>query len=401
MRGFIKSIALLIIFSQATFAQDVITVEAKRSDVSDNLDLEAVASVFGESENLEDFENRLNDPERQICNLDLNGDGYVDYLRVVENSEEQTILITIQAVLGKDLFQDVATIDVEKDNYGETRVQVVGDVYMYGPDYIIEPVYVHTPVVCSYFWGSYYHSYHSPYYWHYYPSHYHAWHPLLPHVYRHNVYSQVNVNHTYNYTTVRRSTRAVHIHSSTRRNDYGRANPHKSFSVRNTGVKNTQDLHRQRGNVRATTSTRSSNTRAVTPRSNSTSTTNSTGRKVQSNWKSTNQSNSRSGQVKSNRTSTSRTTTARSTARPTTARPTQNNNSYNRSAQSKSSNSRSTQSKVTQSRSTQNRNSQAKSGKSSNSNKQSTSRSGGQKSNNNKSGSSRSGSSSKGKTKRR
>lgn len=389
MKGFMKSIALLIIFAQATFAQDVITVEAKRIDVSDNLDLEAVASVFGESENLEDFENRLNDPERQICNLDLNGDGYVDYLRVVENSEEQTILITIQAVLGKDLFQDVATIDVEKDNYGETRVQVVGDVYMYGPDYIIEPVYIHTPVVCSYFWGSYYHSYHSPYYWHYYPSYYHAWHPLLPHVYRNNVYTHVNVHHTYNYTTVRRSTRAVQMHSSTRRNDYGRSNPHKSFSVRNTDVKNTHELNRQRGTVRATTSTGSSNTRMVTPRS--TSTTKSNGRKVQSNWKSTNQSNSRSGQVKSNRTSTNRTTTARTT----TARPSQNKNSYNRSTQSKSSNNRSTQS-----RSSQNRSSQAKSGKSSNSNKQGESRSGGQKSNNKKSGSNRSGSS-KGKSRGR
>ncbi|NOQ23991.1 MAG: hypothetical protein GQ564_01405 [Bacteroidales bacterium] len=393
MKGFMKSIALLIIFSQATFAQDVITVEAKRIDVSDNLDLEAVASVFGESENLEDFENRLNDPERQICNLDLNEDGYVDYLRVVENSEEQTILITIQAVLGKDLFQDVATIDVEKDNYGETQVQVVGDVYMYGSDYIIEPVYIHTPVVCSYFWDPYYHSYHSPYYWHYYPSYYHAWHPLLSHVYRHNVYTHVNVHHAYNYTSVRRSARAMQVHSSIRRNDYGRANPNKSFSVRNTGVKNTHELNRQRGTVRATTSTRSSNTRTVAPRSTtstrssntrtvaprSTTSTNSTKRKVQSDWKSTSRPNNRSGQVKSNRTSTNRTTTAR---------PSQNKKSYNRSTQSKSSNNRSTQS-----RSSQNRNSQVKSGKSSSSNKQGASRSGGQKSNNNKSGSSRSGSS--------
>ena len=79
MKSLIKNIVLIILlFSQATFAQDVITVEAKRSDISDNLDLEAVASVFGESENLEDFEKRLNDPEAQICNLDLNEDGYVD-----------------------------------------------------------------------------------------------------------------------------------------------------------------------------------------------------------------------------------------------------------------------------------------------------------------------------------
>ncbi len=118
------------------YAQDVTTVEATDSDISENLDLEAVASVFGESEDLEDFEKRLNDPETQISNLDLNEDGEVDYLRVIESSKEETHLVTIQAVIGEDLFQDVAVIDVEKDSESETQVQVVGDVYMYGPDYI-------------------------------------------------------------------------------------------------------------------------------------------------------------------------------------------------------------------------------------------------------------------------
>lgn len=57
---------LMIVFFVAIAnlnAQDVTTVEATDSDISENLDLEAVASVFGESENLEDFEKRLNDPD--------------------------------------------------------------------------------------------------------------------------------------------------------------------------------------------------------------------------------------------------------------------------------------------------------------------------------------------------
>jgi len=144
-------------------AQDVTTVKATDSDISENLDLEAVASVFGESENLEDFEKRLNDPETQISNLDLNEDGEVDYLRVVESSKDETHLVTIQAIIEKDKYQDVAVIDVEKDTEGETQVQVVGDVYMYGPDYIITPVYVHSPVVVVvWFWGPYYNPWRSP-----------------------------------------------------------------------------------------------------------------------------------------------------------------------------------------------------------------------------------------------
>ena len=58
----------------AVFAQDKTTVSAYNAEISDNLDLRAVASIFGDSKDLADFERRLNDPEIQISNLDLNND---------------------------------------------------------------------------------------------------------------------------------------------------------------------------------------------------------------------------------------------------------------------------------------------------------------------------------------
>ena len=108
-------------------AQKTVTVKATSYEVSDNLDLEAVASVFGEAENLEHFEQMLNDPEMRLSNLYLNSDGYVYYLRVIEVAENGIHLIGIQAVLGEDLFQDVATIDVQKQTGGQVVVQVVGN----------------------------------------------------------------------------------------------------------------------------------------------------------------------------------------------------------------------------------------------------------------------------------
>ncbi|MFC2151394.1 hypothetical protein ACFLSE_02610 [Bacteroidota bacterium] len=343
MKKLIQSAILILIVSQAIFAQDITTVEAKSYDISDNLDLEAVASIFGESKNLEDFENKLNDPELQISNLDLNGDGYVDYLRVVENSEAQTILITIQAVLGEDLFQDVATIDVEKDSNGKTYVQVVGDVYMYGPDYIIEPVYYNPPVVVLFFWGPNYCRWHSPYYWHHYPTHYHVWHPHPPHIYHNNIHVRVNMKHAYYYTTVRRSSRAVHINNTISRNDYARSHPNRSFTSRNAGVRNTHELNRQRGTAqKATNTTRP----ASTSRSN--------GSRVQSNRNGSSQSNSRSGQ----------TNTARSSTRSTTAtRQKQNKTTQSRGAQSRTSQTRSSQNKQTRSVGTSRQNSNRSGGK--------------------------------------
>jgi len=48
------------------------TARATSYDISDYLDLEAAASIFGDSENLEDFERRLNDPKIRISNLETN-----------------------------------------------------------------------------------------------------------------------------------------------------------------------------------------------------------------------------------------------------------------------------------------------------------------------------------------
>ena len=42
-------------------AQQTVTVQAQSYQVSDNLDLEAVAITFGESKNVEDFERNISD----------------------------------------------------------------------------------------------------------------------------------------------------------------------------------------------------------------------------------------------------------------------------------------------------------------------------------------------------
>ncbi|HET7733941.1 MAG TPA: hypothetical protein VFK73_08900, partial [Paludibacter sp.] len=142
-------LVVLLISTISCTAQRRITVEAQNSDISNNLDLQAVASTFGESRDLEDFERRLNDYDSQISNLDLNNDGEVDYLRVIENMENNVHVVVIQAVLDRDVFQDVATIVVERRQNRRTVVQIIGDPYLYGNDYIIEPVYVYTPSIYS------------------------------------------------------------------------------------------------------------------------------------------------------------------------------------------------------------------------------------------------------------
>jgi hypothetical protein len=242
--------SILSLLFASSFAQDKTTVNAKSSEISDNLDLRAVASIFGDAKDLEDFERRLNDPKTQISNLDLNDDNQVDYLRVIESVEGRTHLIVVQSVLGKDTFQDVATIEVEKDKNNTTRVQVVGDVYMYGSNYIYEPVYVHVPVIYSYFWVDYYRPYCSTWYWDYYPTYYYAWNPCPIFRYRHNVGLYINYDHHYNYANDRYCASAYNNYYGRRANGYEREHPNRSFNNRNSGFSNRYELDQTREKTR-------------------------------------------------------------------------------------------------------------------------------------------------------
>ena len=238
--------SLMSLLFASSFAQDRTTVNATSSEISDNLDLRAVASIFGDSKDLADFEFRLNDPKTQISNLDLNNDNQVDYLRVIESIEGNVHLIVIQAVLGHDQFQDVATVEVEKDNNNRMQVQVVGDVYMYGRNYIYEPVYVNVPVIYNYFWVPNYRPYYSTWYWGYYPSYYTYWSPFPIFRYRHHIGLCINFNYQYNYVNYRRCEVAYNHYYGRRNNYCERQYPNRSFEHRNSGYANRYELDRTR-----------------------------------------------------------------------------------------------------------------------------------------------------------
>jgi len=238
----INTVLFSLLIAGKIFAQDVTTVRANSSDISDNLDLQAVASIFGDSRDLEDFEHRLNDPDAQISNLDLNNDNRVDYLRVIEVTEKNTHVIILQSVLAVDTYQDVATIEVERDRNNNVTVQVVGDSYIYGNNYIYEPVYVTQPAMFNVFWVSSYRPYYSPWYYGYYPTYYSYWAPYTPYRYRYHVHNHINYNNSYNYVNTGRSTRAQNLYATRSANAYARQNPNQSFTSRNANISNRRQL---------------------------------------------------------------------------------------------------------------------------------------------------------------
>ena len=218
-----------------SYADETVTVTATSSDISENLDLKTVATLFGQAKDLEQFEQMLNNPDSAFSNLDLNGDGEVDYLRVIETADNDRHLVVVQAVLAKDIYQDVASIFVDKDEETQSvTVQVIGDEYIYGVNYIIEPVYIHRPLIYDWFWGTSWVCWHSPYFCGDYP---HWWRPYYcvdPFVYWDHCYW-----HHYHYPICSYRT-GHHLHHHFRpmhhkvgRQDFAMRHPERSFATRN------------------------------------------------------------------------------------------------------------------------------------------------------------------------
>lgn len=233
-RMFLLSIGLLL-STLWVRADETVTVTATSTDISENLDLKTVATLFGQAKDLEQFEQMLNNPDSAFSNLDLNGDGQVDYLRVIETADGSRHLVVIQAVLAKDVYQDVASIYVEKDpDTQSVTVQVIGDEYIYGTNYIIEPVYVYRPYIYDWFWGPDWVCWYSPYYWDYWPGWWHPYYCVAPYIYWDHCYWHHHWHPICSYRT------GHHPHDNYRpmyepvsRSDYAARHPERSFSTRN------------------------------------------------------------------------------------------------------------------------------------------------------------------------
>ena len=227
--------ACLAFTSWTVRADETVTVTATSTDISENLDLKTVATLFGQAKDLEEFEAMLNNPDSAFSNLDLNGDGQVDYLRVIETADGNRHLVVLQAVLAKDVYQDVASIYVEKDPETESvTVQVIGDEYIYGTNYIIEPVYVYRPYIYDWFWGPDWVCWYSPYYWDYWPGWWHPYYCVAPHIYWDHCYWHHHWHPVCSYRTGHHPHDHYYpMHDPIRRSDYAVRHPERSFATRN------------------------------------------------------------------------------------------------------------------------------------------------------------------------
>lgn len=165
----------------------------------DDFSLEGALEVFKKSTSPEDFERQLNSPDSKVNNLDLNGDGDIDYIKVIDRNEGNVHTFILQAIISQRENQDVAVIELEKLANGKAVLQIIGDPDVYGMETIIEPttevrvnagttttrtvVNVWAWPSVQYVYSPYYIGWVSPYRWSVRPMWWRPWRPVAYYTY--------------------------------------------------------------------------------------------------------------------------------------------------------------------------------------------------------------------------
>ncbi len=207
----------------------------------ENFSLEGALELFKKAESPEDFEKLLNTENNNVNNLDLNDDGEIDYVRVVDNMDGDVHAIVLQVPVSETESQDVAVIEIEKTGGEEAILQIIGDEDVFGDQTIVEPfeteanengkngpnISVERIVVNVWGWPSVrfvyrpgYRVWVSPWRWRHYPVYwspwrprpFHVWHPLVvvhrPHYHAVTTHRVVRAHAVY--TPHRAASKTVH-----------------------------------------------------------------------------------------------------------------------------------------------------------------------------------------------
>src|SRR5688500_17367503 len=133
----------IVLLSLLAFVQQGYAFEQAKMDSTglpgDNFNLQNALHLFKNSSSPEEFEKKLNTASTNVNNMDLNSDGKIDYIRVVDKGRGNAHALIMQVPVTKKESQDIAVIELEKTGDTTAILQIVGDPDIYGEQVIVEP----------------------------------------------------------------------------------------------------------------------------------------------------------------------------------------------------------------------------------------------------------------------
>lgn len=282
----------LLFFPFALFAQ---SESDSTGFAGDHFSLEGALEILKESKSPEDFEKKLNKEDSYVNNLDLNEDGNIDYIKVIDNMEGNVHAIVLQVDINEEESQDIAVILLEKTGSKNAILQIIGDEDVFGEEKIVEPyaesvdqggkgmaiesfgaarivVNVWGWPSVRYVYAPNYVVYRSPYKWQYYPNYWKPWrpHPWRWHYGKRSVYHLhfkpyhqhrvVNAHSFYKpkrKSSVRVKTKTVHTRTVVKSNKKGKGVSKKTTVKKETTVTRKSRDRKMQGNKKTTKKTKS------------------------------------------------------------------------------------------------------------------------------------------------
>lgn len=252
---------LLLFLCVAVTSNNIYAQQDSTGLPGDNFSLQGALELFKQSASPEEFEKLLNSPDKNINNLDLNGDGETDYIKVISKKEGDAHAFILQVPVSESENQDIAVIELEKTGDTTAVIQITGDEDIFGEQKIAEPsdegdeafIYNNTddnisgPAVSNndavrivmnvFYWPCVRYVYRpayvpwvSPFRWRHYPVWWRPWHPVAWRAFNHGCYryhTHYAIVHTHRvpvahriYSPYRTSSSIVRTRTTVARNNY-------------------------------------------------------------------------------------------------------------------------------------------------------------------------------------
>ncbi len=163
-------------------------ISAEGGWAKENLDLQAIGGLLEKADDAEDFEYLLNSTDG-VNNLDLNGDGYTDYISVREfdDRDDNQRGFSLFSMFGPNEIQEIANLIFNRQSRDDrgSRVLLYGNDQIYGDDNYYETNWVDRSLpIVNWVFNDRDSYYRSPYYYNNYPDSYEVYRVVETPVYR-------------------------------------------------------------------------------------------------------------------------------------------------------------------------------------------------------------------------